>query len=185
MFHFTQVQVNCRVQIVQNLSKSVSLPKTELLTFPLSYVSPITVNSIHVCLDPNLGRHIFFFSHFTYILSANPVSSQCKMDPVFTCSFFLTCISKPPSHQKIFNSVIFSIFTELCDCHCHLTSGHFPHPTKNPTPCRLAVSLHPPFLQLVAAASLLSVSQNCLFQTFYVHRVIPYVAFMSGFFEIA
>ena len=46
-------------------------------------------------------------------------------------------------------------------------SRAFSSPQRIPTPCRLAVSHHSPFPQPVAAASLLSVSLNCLFQTFY------------------
>lgn len=82
---------------------------------------------------------------------------------------------------KLYNSVIFRMFTELCDRQNYLILDHFQHPQKK----LHALSNHlllllptSPWKPLINFMPLLI----CLFWTFHVNRTVEYVGFCAWLF---
>lgn len=82
----------------------------------------------------------------------------------------------------MYNSVVFSLFTELCNHRHYLILKHFHHPRKKPLP----ISRHFPLPPPAGNTYLLSVSINWLCQlwTCHVNKIIYYVVLLLASFVL-
>ena len=138
-------------------------------TIVFDYCS-FTVNfEIRECEISNFG---LFFK--TVLTTWGPLSFHIRMD--FS---IVTKISTGKLHPfKVYNSVVISAVTDLCNSHHYLVPEHFQLPKKKPIP--------------VSSHSLLSLSLSpkktsvCfLSQTRYVNRIIPYVLFCDWLISLS